>query len=83
MPAGPRTDLLPSLALVICVILTAPGWSPRRWLLATLCMGLGISVLMMLLSPEERNYAGHSGILYGLFVLGATSLYRRDRQNRN
>lgn len=70
---------LNSLSLVICVILTTPGWSPRRWALTTLAMGLGISLLMMLLSPDERNYAGHSGILYGLYVLGAVSLYQRDR----
>ena len=71
--------LLNSLSLVVCVILTTPGWSPRRWALITVCMGLGISLLMMLLSPEERNYAGHSGILYGLYVLGAIRLFPRDR----
>ena len=71
--------LLNSLSLVVCVILTTPGWSPRQWALVTVCMGLGISLLMMLLSPEERNYAGHSGILYGLYVLGAIRLFPRDR----
>jgi rhomboid family GlyGly-CTERM serine protease len=70
---------LNSLGLVICVILTTPGWSARRWALTTLTMGLGITALMMLFSPEERSYAGHSGILYGLYVLGAVSLFRRDR----
>ena len=71
--------LLNSLSLVICVVLTTPGWSPRRWALVTIVMGLGITMLMMLLSPEERSYAGHSGILYGLYVLGAIGLFRRDR----
>jgi rhomboid family GlyGly-CTERM serine protease len=71
--------LLNGLSLVICVALTAPGWSARRWLLVTLTMGLGISLLLMLNNPEVVDYAGHSGILYGLYVLGGIGLYRRDR----
>ena len=71
--------LLNSLSLVICVLLTSPGWSARRWLAVTLVMGLGISLLLMINNPEIRDYAGHSGILYGLYVLGALSLYPRDR----
>jgi len=71
--------LLNSLSLVICVSLTEPGWSARRWLLVTIVMGLGISLLLMLNNPEVVDYAGHSGILYGLYVLGAISLFPRDR----
>ena len=71
--------LLNSLSLAVCVMLTSPGWSARRWLAVTLAMGLGISLLLMLNNPGVVDYAGHSGILYGLYVLGALSLYRRDR----
>jgi len=71
--------LLNSLALAICVSLTAPGWSAWRWVTVTLCMALGISILMTLYSPEVHNFAGHSGILYGLYVLGGLGLYPRDR----
>ena len=70
---------LNALGLVICVSLTSPGWSARRWITTTLIMGLVISILVTLNNPEIRDYAGHSGILYGLYVLGALSLYRRDR----
>ncbi len=71
--------LLNSLGLVVCVSLTTPGWSIRRWALQTLVMGIGISALLALYNPELRDYAGHSGILYGLYVLGAVSLFREDR----
>jgi rhomboid family GlyGly-CTERM serine protease len=71
--------LLNSLSLVVCVSLTAPGWSLRRWLLVTVSMGLGISFLLMLNNPEVTDYAGHSGLLYGLYVLGGIGLYPRDR----
>lgn len=70
---------LNSLGLVVCVSLTTPGWSIKRWLLYTLVMALGISLLITLFNPEVTDYAGHSGLLYGLFVLGAISLYPRDR----
>ncbi len=71
--------LLNGLGLVVCVSLTTPGWTARRWLVSTLVMATGISVLVTLFNPEVRDYAGHSGILYGLFVLGAISLFPRDR----
>lgn len=71
--------LLNSLGLVICVSLTSPGWSIRRWLVTSLCLGLGISLLVTRFNPEISDYAGHSGLLYGLYVLGALSLYPRDR----
>ncbi len=71
--------LLNSLGLIVIVTLTTPGWSIRRWLAQTLIMALGISLLVWILNPEIRNYAGHSGLLYGLCILGATSLYPRDR----
>ncbi len=71
--------LFNALSLVICVSLTTPGWSARRWLMNTVCMAVGISVLMTLFNPEVGDYAGHYGVLYGLFILGAISLFPRDR----
>lgn len=71
--------LFNGLSLVIMVSLTTPGWSIVRWLVQTLCMAIGISILLMLFNPELITYVGHSGILYGLFVLGAISLFPHDR----
>ena len=71
--------LLNALGLVICVSLTHPGWSPARWLLYTASMAVGISVLLMLFNPEVPDYAGLSGVLFGLYLLAALSLYSRDR----
>ena len=70
---------LNGLSLVVCVSLTTPGWSIRRWLATTLVMGAVISILLILNNPEVGDYAGHSGILYGLYVLGGVSLFARDR----
>lgn len=71
--------LLNGLGLVICVSLTTPGWSIKRWVVTSMCMGLGVSILVTLFNPEIRNYAGHSGILYGLYFLGGIALFARDR----
>lgn len=71
--------LLNSLGLVVIVTLTTPGWSIRRWVAQTLIMALGISILVWIFNPEVRDYAGHSGLLYGLCILGAVSLFRHDR----
>ena len=71
--------LLNSLGLLIMVTLTTPGWSLPRWIFSTVSMALGISILMTLFNPEVRDFAGHSGVLYGLYLLGAISLYAQDR----
>lgn len=71
--------LFNSLSLVIMVSLTTPGWSIRRWIVNTVVLALGISLLITLFNPEVRDLAGHSGVLYGLFPLGAVSLFRKDR----
>ena len=51
----------------------------RIGLPCTLSMGLGISLLVTFNNPEISDYAGHSGILYGLYLLGGLSLFSRDR----
>jgi rhomboid family GlyGly-CTERM serine protease len=71
--------LLNGLGLVICVSLTAPGWSAARWLICCFAMGIGISFLLAVFNPEVRDYAGLSGVLFGLYVLTAFSLFARDR----
>ena len=71
--------LLNGLGLVICVSLTKPGWSTRRWLTVSITMATGISIMLTLFNPEVRDYAGYSGVLYGLYVLAAISLFSGDR----
>jgi len=71
--------LLNGLGLVICVSLTSPGWSPARWLLCCVVMATGISCLLIVFNPEVSDYAGLSGVLFGLYILTALDLYARDR----
>jgi rhomboid family GlyGly-CTERM serine protease len=71
--------LLNAFGLIICVSLTHPGWSTARWLLYSVVLGIGIALLLMLNNPEVSDYAGLSGVLFGLYLLAALSLYARDR----
>jgi rhomboid family GlyGly-CTERM serine protease len=71
--------LFNGLGLMVCVSLTRPGWSIRRWLLNSIVMAIGISIMLTLYNPEVRDYAGYSGVLYGLYVLAAISLFSSDR----
>ena len=71
--------LLNALGLVICVSLTNPGWSIRRWLTISITVAIGISIMLTLFNPEVSDYAGYSGVLYGLYVLAAISLFSGDR----
>jgi rhomboid family GlyGly-CTERM serine protease len=71
--------LLNGLGLVVCVSLTSPGWSIGRWLMISITMATGISIMLTLNNPEVIDYAGYSGVLYGLYVLAAISLFPRDR----
>lgn len=65
--------------LVICVMLARPNWSLRRWFGQSLCMALGISLLVTAHNPEVFWYVGFSGVLFGLYFLAAHDLYARDR----
>ena len=41
-----------------------------RWLLVLLVLSLSVSAGMVALAPEINRYAGFSGVLHGLFLLG-------------
>jgi len=71
--------LMNGLGLVICVSIASPNWSMKRWLVQTLCLGIGISLLFTLQNPEIYWYVGFSGVLFGLYFLAAIDLYARDR----
>jgi len=71
--------LLNGFGLVVCVSLTTPGWSIGRWLVNSITMAIGISIMLTIYNPEVWDYAGFSGVLYGLYVLAALSLFPRDR----
>ena len=57
--------LLNASGLVICVILTHPGWSASRWLLCIVILGTVISLMLVLNKPEVRDYAGFRGCCSG------------------
>ncbi|MDH5356635.1 MAG: rhombosortase [Gammaproteobacteria bacterium] len=65
--------------LLLCLSIARPGWSSTRWLLYQFYFALGISFLFTLLNPQLDWYVGYSGILYGIFLLAAIDLFRRDR----
>jgi len=71
--------LLNGLGLAVCVSLTTPGWSIGRWFTSSIVMATGISLMLTLYNPEVVDYAGYSGVLYGLYVLAALGLFLRDR----
>ena len=71
--------LLNGLGLVICVILAHPRWSIRRWFTSNLALAIGISLALTLFNPEIGDYAGYSGVLYGLYALAAVRLFSSDR----
>ena len=48
----------------------APELFSRTLVVKILCLAVGISLCLWFFSPEMLPYAGFSGVLYGLFVLG-------------
>lgn len=65
--------------LMLCLMITSPGWSVIRWLVYQLILAPGISILFSLFNPELDWYAGYSGVLYGIFLIAAIDLFPRDR----
>ena len=71
--------VLNAFGLILCMGITSPAWTIRRWVIYHIFLTLGISVLFTLLNPELQWYAGYSGVLYGIFLLAAIDLYQRDK----
>lgn len=72
--------LLNASGLLLCAVLT-PALFSRPVILSCrlLVLGLGVSLGLLLVSPQITHYAGFSGVLYGLLVMGlAPQAARRD-----
>ncbi|MBO9642053.1 MAG: rhombosortase [Pseudacidovorax sp.] len=54
--------------LALCAALAAGMLSWRDWVSALVALTLGVALLLVVASPGATNYAGLSGVLYGLFV---------------
>lgn len=68
-----------ALALVIVMLLLAPAFTWRGWLMTCVLTSLLISLLLLLWPPGVGNYAGLSGMLHGLLVTGAIGLWREAK----
>jgi rhomboid family GlyGly-CTERM serine protease len=70
--------LLMNLAgLAVVWALLGPAMTPGRWAATVLACGAGVSLGLLLLSPQVPWYAGFSGILHGLIAAGALAGFRR------
>ena len=66
--------------LALCAALAAGTRSWRAWAAAIAVLALGVGVLLLVASPQTKNYAGLSGVLYGLFIwVLAPRAWRGDR----
>lgn len=54
--------------LVLCAAFAAGTLSWRAWATAIVVLALGVGMLLLVASPRATNYAGLSGVLYGLFI---------------
>lgn len=55
-------------AFALCVWLARGERRGRFWWVASAALGLAIGTLLLLAAPEVADYAGLSGVVYGLFV---------------
>lgn len=69
--------LLNLMGLALCVMFASGFRSLRAWAGALTVLPLGIGLLLLLVSPEVADYAGLSGVLYGLFILALAPAARR------
>lgn len=71
--------LLNAAGILLCLSITSPRWTVMRWFVYQVILAFGISVLFSLFNPTLNWYVGYSGVLYGIFILAAFDLYRRDK----
>ena len=66
--------------LALCAAFAAGTRSWRAWATAIVVLALGVGILLVAASPQATNYAGLSGVLYGLFIwVLAPRAWRGDR----
>jgi len=65
--------------LMLCIAICKPQWTIVQWLVYHSILPVGISLLLTLRNPELDWYVGYSGVLFGIYVIGAIDLYQRDR----
>lgn len=66
--------------LALCAALAAGTRSWRAWAAAIGVLALGVGLLLLAAPPRAMNYAGLSGVLYGLFIwVLAPRAWRGDR----
>ena len=63
----------------ICRGLTGVSWTMAGWSWRIMTLGLGISLLFLLLNPNIGWYVGFSGVLFGLYVMSAVDAINRFR----
>lgn len=56
--------------LAIWPLLCDARWPVWRWALLLALLSLGVSAGVLLMAPDILRYAGFSGVLHGLFLLG-------------
>ncbi len=71
--------LLNATGLMLCMTIASPNWPVWRWVVYNMYLAIGISTLFTLRNPELHWYVGYSGILFGIYLLAADDLYRRNR----
>ncbi len=54
--------------LALCAALAAGTRSGRAWAAVIVALAFGVGALLVVASPGATNYAGLSGVLYGLFI---------------
>lgn len=61
---------LNALGLLVWVLLCPRRWSLWQWAGVLAFLGGSVSLWLLVAQPEMTRYAGFSGVLHGLFVLG-------------
>ncbi|MHA7833433.1 MAG: rhombosortase [Algiphilus sp.] len=71
---------LNALGLLIWVLLCPRRWTAAQWMMVLAFLGMSVSLWLWLAQADMTRYAGFSGVLHGLFVLGLVpQAVRRDR----
>ncbi|WP_420429730.1 rhombosortase [Algiphilus sp.] len=71
---------LNALGLLVWVLLCPRRWTLTQWIVILAWLGGGVSLWLLLVQPDMIRYAGFSGVLHGLFLMGLVpQAARRDR----
>lgn len=71
--------LLNNFGFILLVAITRVNWNSVFWIKLIIAHSLFISSALLFLNPQLHWYVGFSGVLYGLYIVAAMMMFKKEK----